>query len=359
MCCGRASSRRLSCSARQVWVRQDSWSSTSCCARFRLCWSPEPDSLPTVSLQQSPCLPACSSCHTGSCAEKRASRGVWSTGSLHPSAARQPVPPRSAGPATLCTHGTHCGQVRVRGCNLTGKGCTVCAAAQPWQLRARRRPPSTQDSSSGFHAAGWWLNARSEPSQQRTLRQNGQSLLELVPREVSRTLLRLLLTLHGFGNAHVIELGESLHHSLQLCVHGIPVADQLVSRFLRSGTLLLLLLHVLSSATSCTVSCFRTVSATLETDFSSVALIIWTSRARDQHCRRQLVLFLLQSHVLCARPFFITRRSRTGVTIDLVNTTHWNARLPPGQSCSFSQAWQISLSLAVDFNSKPLSHSQV
>ena len=38
--------------------------------------------------------------------------------------------PRSAGPATLCTHGTHCGQVRVRGCNLTGKGCTVCAAAR-------------------------------------------------------------------------------------------------------------------------------------------------------------------------------------------------------------------------------------
>ena len=130
MCCGRASSRRLSCSARQVWVRQDSWSSTSCCARFRLCWSPEPDSLPTVSLQQSPCLPACSSCHTGSCAENRASRGVWSTGSLHPSAARQPVLPRSAGPATLCTHGTHCGQVRVRGCNLTGKGCTVCAGAR-------------------------------------------------------------------------------------------------------------------------------------------------------------------------------------------------------------------------------------
>ena len=61
-------------------------------------------------------------------------------------------------------------------------------------------------------------------------------------------------------------------------------------------------------------------------------------------------LFLLQSHVLCARPFFITRRSRTGVTIDLVNTTHWNARLPPRQSCSFSQAWQISLSLSVDFN---------
>ena len=34
MCCARASSRRLSCSARQAWVRQDSWSSTSCCARF-------------------------------------------------------------------------------------------------------------------------------------------------------------------------------------------------------------------------------------------------------------------------------------------------------------------------------------
>ena len=87
---------------------------------------------------------------------------------------------------------------------------------------------------------------------------------------------------------NVIELGESLHHSLQRCAHGIPVADQLVSGVLRSGTLLLLVLHVLSSATSCTVSCFRTVSATLDTDFSFVALIIWTSRARDQHCRRQL-----------------------------------------------------------------------
>ena len=96
----------------------------------RLCWSPEPDLLSTVSLQQSPCLPACSSCHTGSCAENRASSGVWSTGPLHPSAARQPVPPRSAGPASLCTHGTHCGQVRVRGWILTGKGCTVCAGAR-------------------------------------------------------------------------------------------------------------------------------------------------------------------------------------------------------------------------------------
>ena len=130
---------------------------------------------------------------------------------------------------------------------------------------------------------------RSEPLHQRTLRQNGQSLLELVLRELSRTLLRLLLRLHGIGNAQVIELGESLHHSSQLCVHGIPVADHFVRRFLRSGTLLLLLLLVLSSATSCTVSCFRTVSATLDRDFSFVALIIWTPKARDQHCRRQLV----------------------------------------------------------------------
>ena len=97
---------------------------------LRPCWSPEPDLLPTVSLQQSPCLPACSSSHTGSCAENRASCGVWSTGPLHPSAARPPVPPRSAGPASLCTHGTHCGQVRIRGCNLTGKGCIVCAGAR-------------------------------------------------------------------------------------------------------------------------------------------------------------------------------------------------------------------------------------
>ena len=34
LCCARASSRYFSCSARQAWVRQDSWSSTSCCARF-------------------------------------------------------------------------------------------------------------------------------------------------------------------------------------------------------------------------------------------------------------------------------------------------------------------------------------
>ena len=239
-----------------------------------LCWSPELDSLPTVSLQQSPCLPACSSCHTASCAEKRASCGVWSTGSLHPSAARQPVPPRSAGPATLCTHGTHCGQVRVRGCNLTGKGCTVSAGARNLGSFVlddvfRRRKIRAQ----GFMLLdGGSMHGLSRRNN--ALRQNGQSLLELVPRELSRMLLRVLLRLHGFGNAHVIELGESLHHSLQLCVRGIPVADQLVSRFLRSGTLLLLLLRVLSSATSCTVSCFRTVSATLDTDFSFVALII-------------------------------------------------------------------------------------
>ena len=105
---------------------------------LRPCWSPEPDMQPTVSLQQSPCLPACSSCHTGSCAENRASCGVWSTGPLHPSTARQPVPPLSAGPASLCTHGTHCGQVRVRGCNLTGTGCDVCTGARNlWQLRAQ------------------------------------------------------------------------------------------------------------------------------------------------------------------------------------------------------------------------------
>ena len=103
-------------------MRQDSWSSTSCCAHFRLCWSPEPDLLPTVSLQQSPCLPACSSCHTGSCAENRASRGFG-----------QQVRCILLLLGNLFTlgrtgHGTHFGQVRVRGCNLTGKGRTVCDA---------------------------------------------------------------------------------------------------------------------------------------------------------------------------------------------------------------------------------------
>ena len=124
MCCARASSRRLTCSAHQAWVRQDSWSSTSCCARFAYVGH-----LSLICFQlchcSSFCLPACS-CHTGSCAENRASCGV----PLHPSAARQPVPPRLAGLASLCTHRTHCGQVRVRGCNLTGKGCTVCAGAR-------------------------------------------------------------------------------------------------------------------------------------------------------------------------------------------------------------------------------------
>ena len=96
-----------------------------------------------------------------------------------------------------------------------------------------------------------------------------ESLLELVPRELSRTLLRLLLRLYGFGNAHVIELGESLHHSWQLCSHGIPVTDQLVSRVLRSGTLLLLVLHVLSTATSCTVSCFSDSTVIIVTEVSA------------------------------------------------------------------------------------------
>ena len=106
------------------------------------------------------------------------------------------------------------GQSPVRGRNLSGKECTVCAGAcNLGSFVLDDVHPPTQDSSSGFHAAGRWLNARSEPLRQRTLRQNGQGLLELFPRELSRTLLRLLLALHGFGNAHVIELGESLHHT--------------------------------------------------------------------------------------------------------------------------------------------------
>ena len=44
------------------------------------------------------------------------------------------------------------------------------------------------------------------------LRLNGQSLLELVPNGLSRTPLRLLLTPHGFGKAHVIELDKVLHY---------------------------------------------------------------------------------------------------------------------------------------------------
>ena len=130
MCCARASIRCFSCSAHQVWVQQDSWSSTSFCACFAcvghlslICFQLCHCSSLLVCLLAPLAIQALAQ-------EDRASCGVWSTGPLHPSAARQPVPPRSAGPASLCTHGTHCGQVRVRGCNLTGKGCTVCAGAR-------------------------------------------------------------------------------------------------------------------------------------------------------------------------------------------------------------------------------------
>ena len=70
---------------------------------------------------------------------------------------------------------------------------------------------------------------------------------------------------HSLGNTHIIEFVEVLHHGLQLCVHVIPVTGRLTSRFLQSGAPLVL--QSLSTVTSCTVSCFRTVSATLDTVF--------------------------------------------------------------------------------------------
>ena len=120
-----------------------------------------------------------------------------------------------------------------------------------------------------------WLDRRSElVVQQRTLRQNGQES----PRARSQgaqphAFCDFSSDFMALATHMSFELGESLHRNLQLCVDGIPVADQLVSRVLRSRTLLLLVLHVLSMATSCTVSCFGTVSATFDTDFSSVTLI--------------------------------------------------------------------------------------
>ena len=133
------------------------------------------------------------------------------------------------------------GQSSVRGRNLTGKGCNVCAGVRNLGSFAlddvfRRRKIRAQGfmllDDGSMHGLDPFNNSLSD--------RIGQSLLELVPRELSRTLLRLLLTLHGFGNAHVIELDESLHHSWQLCTHGILVTDQLVNRVRRSGTLLLL-----------------------------------------------------------------------------------------------------------------------
>ena len=273
MCCARASSRCLSCSARQAWVLQDSWSSTSCCARFAyvghlslICFQ-----LCCCSSVLSPCLlllpyrllrresgvvrclvnrSAASFCCSATCSASvgRACVALHSRHSLR------------LGPSPRLQsdwQGVHC----LRWCSQPLAASCSMTSFRRSKIRAQGFTLLDGGSMQGL---GRCNNA---------LRQNGQSLLELVARELSRTLLRLLLTLHGFGNAHVIEFGESLHHSLQLCVHGIPVADQLVSRVLRSGTLLLLVLHVLSMATSCTVSCFRTVSATLDTDYSSVALI--------------------------------------------------------------------------------------
>ena len=160
-----------------------------------------------------------------------------------------------------------------RGCNLTGKGYTVCAGARNLGsfvlddvLRRRK------DSSSGFHAAGWWLNSRPGSLQQRTLRQNGQSLLSSSsPEGSAASFCDFSSDFHSFGNAHAIELGESPHHSLQLCVHEIPVVDQLISRVLGSGTGVTIdlvnathwnaclpartILHVLASMTDLAVSC--------------------------------------------------------------------------------------------------------
>ena len=85
------------------------------------------------------------------------------------------------------------------------------------------------------------------PSQQCAPRQNEQNLLELVPRVLNRTPLRLLLAWHDLGNTHGHELVEVLHHVCQLCVYGISVTVQLATRFLQSGTLLLPVPHLISS----------------------------------------------------------------------------------------------------------------
>ena len=74
-------------------------------------------------------------------------------------------------------------------------------------------PPCTSCSHRDhLSAAGWWFDAGSGLLQQCTLRLNEQSLLEFVPNGLSRTPLRLLLTPHGFGKAHVNELVKVLLH---------------------------------------------------------------------------------------------------------------------------------------------------
>ena len=126
-----------------------------------------------------------------------------------------------------------------------------------WCSQTWARPPSKRDSSSGFHAAEWWLDTRSEPSQQRTLRQNGKSLLELCSQRAQ-----------PHASSHCMALAT--HMSLSLASHSTTAGNsvlmeslsliKLVSGFLQSRNSPCSLVHVLSMATSCTVSCFKTHS---------------------------------------------------------------------------------------------------
>ena len=83
--------------------------------------------------------------------------------------------------------------------------------SQPWKHRPRQRPSSKQYLSSGFVLMdGGSLQGLGRCNNKLSDRMDRQSLLE--PCSLSRTPLWLLLALHDLGNAHVIELGEVLHH---------------------------------------------------------------------------------------------------------------------------------------------------
>ena len=70
------------------------------------------------------------------------------------------VPLLSARLATLGTHGTHCGQVRVRGCNLTGKGLHSLSALLLATLAASCSMTSSVDARFELRVSCCWMVAQ-------------------------------------------------------------------------------------------------------------------------------------------------------------------------------------------------------
>ena len=132
---------------------------------------------------------------------------------------------------TACSHGTRCGQARVRGCSLTGKRCSVALVLAI--LAATSLDSVFQGSNVRAH--GFVLM---DGELVQDLGRCKNALSDRMDR-ASLSPASSAARLCDFSS-HVIQLVEALHHGWQLCVCGIPVTGQLTSRLLQSGALLLL-----------------------------------------------------------------------------------------------------------------------